>query len=79
MGTAKVFWNGNDQAVRLPEDVRFPPDTDEVEVHREGRRIVLEPVRVKEWPDSFWRAFEGMPEDFERPSQVRQKREGLDW
>ena len=28
-----------------------------------------------EWPDDFWRAFEGMPEGFERPVQVPQKRD----
>lgn len=78
MATAKVFWSGNCQAVSLPEDIHFPPETEEVEVHRSGKRIVLEPVPAEEWPGSFWRAFEGMPEDFERPSQVRQTREGLD-
>lgn len=24
-------------------------------------------VKVEKWPESFWRAFDGMPEDFERP------------
>jgi antitoxin VapB len=78
MATAKVFWSGNSQAIRLPRDFRFPPDIDEVEIHREGDRIILEPVQVEEWPESFWRAFEGMPEDFERPPQRRQTRESLD-
>jgi antitoxin VapB len=78
VATAKVFWSGNSQAIRLPKDFRFPPDTEEVEIRREGERIVLEPVQVEEWPESFWRAFEGMPEDFERPPQVRQTRESLD-
>jgi antitoxin VapB len=78
VATAKVFWSDNSQVVRLPKEFRFPADTEEVKIHREGDRIVLEPVQVEEWPASFWRAFEGMPEDFERPPQVRQKREGLD-
>jgi antitoxin VapB len=78
MATAKVFWSGKSQAVHLPKDFRFPPDTEEVEVYREGGRIVLEPVQAEEWPESFWRAFEGMPEDFERPPQVRQIRESFD-
>lgn len=75
MATAKVFWSGNSQAIRLPKDFRFPPNTEEVAIHREGDRIVLEAVKAKEWPASFWRAFEGMPEDFERPAQVPQKRD----
>lgn len=78
MATAKVFWSGNSQAIRLPEDFRFPPGTEAVEIRREGERIVLEPVQVEEWPESFWRAFEGMPEDFERAPHVWQTRESLD-
>ena len=43
--TAKVFWSGRSQAVRLPKAYRF--DTDEVTIRREGHRVVLEPVREK--------------------------------
>jgi antitoxin VapB len=78
MANAKVFWSGHSQAVRLPREFRFPADTEEVEIHREGDRIILEPVPPEKWPESFWRAFEGMPEDFERPPQVRQARESFD-
>jgi len=35
-------------------------------------------VRREEWPEDFWKAFEGMPADFERPAQVRQRRESLE-
>ena len=78
MAIAKVFQSGNSQAVRLPKGFRFPADVHEVEIHREGQRVVLEPVKVEEWPESFWRAFEGMPDDFERPPQQRQVRESFD-
>lgn len=78
MAIAKIFWSGNSQAIRLPKELRFPADVREVEIHREGKRIVVEPVPVEEWPESFWRAFDGMPEGFERPPQVRQKRESFD-
>ncbi len=78
MPVAKIFWSGNSQAVRLPKEFRFPENTAEVEVHREGERIVLEPVQREEWPEDFWKAFGGMSEDFERPAQVRQQREDLD-
>lgn len=76
--TAKIFWSGNSQAVRLPKEFRFEPGTEEVAIRREGEQIILEPVKAEEWPDDFWRAFEGMPEGFERPAQVSQKREDLD-
>lgn len=78
MVTAKIFWSGNSQAVRLPKEFRFPSDTEEVEIQSEGGRIVLAPIQREEWPESFWKAFEGMPADFERPRQVRQRREDLD-
>ena len=76
--TAKIFWSGNSQAVRLPKEFRFEPGTEEVAIRREGEQIILEPVKAEEWPDDFWRASEGMPEGFERPAQVPQKREDLD-
>jgi antitoxin VapB len=78
MSTAKIFWSGNSQAVRLPRDFRFPAGTDQVEIHRDGDRLVLKAVQREDWPEDFWRAFEGMSDDFERPPQVRQRREGLD-
>ncbi len=47
--TAKVFWSGRSQAVRLPKEYRF--DTDEVTIRREGGTVVLEPVKQEadEW------------------------------
>jgi antitoxin VapB len=78
MSLAKIFWSGNSQAVRLPKDFRFPANTDEVEIHREGDHLVLKPVQREDWPEDFWRAFEGMSDDFERPPQIRQRREDLD-
>jgi antitoxin VapB len=46
MATAKVFWSGRSQAVRLPKEFRV--DCDEVRIRREGKRIVLEPI-PKDW------------------------------
>jgi antitoxin VapB len=77
MVNAKVFWSGNSQAVRLPKGFRFPPGTEEVEIHRDGEALILKPPPRAEWPAGFWRAFEGMPEDFERPAQVTQRRDGF--
>jgi antitoxin VapB len=42
MSTARVFWSGRSQAVRLPKDFRF--DTDEVRIRRRGATVILEPV-----------------------------------
>lgn len=64
---AKLFRNGGSQAVRLPRDCRFPSDQAEVLVHREGRRIILEPV--DEWPDSVRSFLGSWDEPIERPKQ----------
>jgi antitoxin VapB len=64
---AKLFQNGGSQAVRLPKDCRFPEDQTEVVVHREGRRVILEPVDV--WPEDFVRSLGAWHEEIERPSQ----------
>lgn len=76
--TAKIFWSGNSQAVRLPKEFRFADDADEVSIRREGGKIILEPLGANEWPAEFWTAFEGMPEGFERPEQTHREREELD-
>ena len=46
MATAKVFWSGRSQAVRLPKEFRV--DGDEVRIRRDGKKIVLEPI-AKDW------------------------------
>lgn len=60
MRTAKLFQNGNSQAVRLPKEFQF--DEAEVEIFRRGEEIVL-----KKKPRDLSRVFElltGMSEDF---------------
>ena len=44
---AKIFWSGRSQAVRLPKAFRF--EGKEVRIHREGSKIVLEPVETDPW------------------------------
>ncbi len=72
--TAKLFANGRSQAVRLPKEFRMPGT--EVRIHRDGDRIILEPIPdvprdAKGWPIGFWedihrRAAE-LPDDFIPP------------
>ena len=38
----KVFWNGDTQVIRLPKELHL--DDKEVEVRKEGNRIIVEPV-----------------------------------
>ena len=46
METAKVFWSGRSQAVRLPKEFRF--DSAEVHIRRHGNAVILEPV-MHDW------------------------------
>lgn len=46
MDTAKIFWTGRSQAVRLPKAFRF--DTDHVRIRRQGQAVILEPV-AEDW------------------------------
>ena len=67
METAKVFWSGRSQAVRLPRAFRV--DASEVRIRRRGRTIVLEPVPESwEWLDAL---ASDVDEDFE--SAVREQ------
>ncbi|MBI4755772.1 MAG: AbrB/MazE/SpoVT family DNA-binding domain-containing protein [Betaproteobacteria bacterium] len=42
METAKVFWSGRSQAVRLPKEFRF--EGEEVRIRRHGAGVILEPI-----------------------------------
>ena len=42
MLTAKLFWSGRSQAVRLPKDFRFRGK--EVRIRRHGNAVILEPI-----------------------------------
>jgi antitoxin VapB len=47
MITAKLFKNGQNQAIRIPKDFEFK-GVHEVSIRKEGDRIIIEPVR-KSW------------------------------
>jgi antitoxin VapB len=61
---AKLFQNGGSQAVRLPKECRFVAER-EVLVHREGRRVILEPA--DEWSKEFRASLGSWPGDIPRP------------
>ncbi|MHA1402096.1 MAG: antitoxin, partial [Candidatus Heimdallarchaeaceae archaeon] len=44
MGKAKLFKNGNSQAVRLPKAFRIPGN--EVKIFKKGNQIVIEPIET---------------------------------
>jgi antitoxin VapB len=75
METAKLFWSGRSQAVRLPKDFRFRGK--EVRIRRHGAAVVLEPV-AEDWnwldalagrlDDDFVEAVNEQPQPQERPA-----------
>jgi antitoxin VapB len=65
---AKLFQNGGSQAVRLPKECRFSSQG-EVLVHREGRRVILEPA--DEWSEKFRACLGAWPSKIPRPTQTR--------
>ena len=69
MTTAKVFYSGRSQAVRIPRAFRF--NDSEVWIRREGESVVLDPVHGRTWPAGFWRKIRIADKDFGRPAQGR--------
>ncbi len=78
MHTAKIFWSGRSQAVRLPKAFRF--DTEEVRIRRHGSAVILEPVaRDWSWLDTL---IGPLDEDFETSAKEQppqQDRSELDY
>lgn len=64
--TAKIFTTGGSQAVRLPRRYRFEGQQ-EVEIWREGQRIVLQPKR-RQWSQAFL-SLAGSAADFPIPDE----------
>ncbi len=75
MDTAKIFWSGRSQAVRLPKEFRL--DVNEVRIRRYGNAIILEPI-AEDWSwldeiagpldEDFVKAAEEQPEPQTRPA-----------
>ncbi len=64
METAKIFWSGRSQAVRLPKSFRF--DVSEVSIKRRGESVILEPVADSwDWLDAVVGPVDA---DFEGPA-----------
>jgi antitoxin VapB len=60
METAKLFQNGNSQAVRLPKKFKMPGNM--VKISQQGTQIILEPLETT-W-DSLFESLADFPEDF---------------
>ncbi|HUI60992.1 MAG TPA: type II toxin-antitoxin system VapB family antitoxin [Steroidobacteraceae bacterium] len=72
---ASIFRNGANQAVRLPQGLRFPEDVKEVQIRRQGDSLLISPVRA-DWA-SFFSLKADVPDDFlvqrnDLPPQTRE-------
>ena len=76
MQTAKLFMNGNSQAVRLPKEYRFSGS--EVGIKKVGSTVMIYPENSV-W-ETFLEGLDGFTEDFMadgREPQTEQMRESL--
>ncbi|MBU1964875.1 MAG: antitoxin [Proteobacteria bacterium] len=76
MDTAKLFQNGNSQAVRLPKEFRIPGN--EVKIFKKGNHVILEPIEPT-W-DPLFESLSEFPEDFMKDGRNQpsmQKRESF--
>jgi antitoxin VapB len=77
METAKVFWSGRSQAVRLPKEFRF--ESDEVRIRRHGAAVILEPVASDwRWLDALAGAMDDDVVEGAREQPDAQERPQLD-
>jgi antitoxin VapB len=60
MATAKLFWSGRSQAVRLPREFRM--EGNEVRVRRFGFGVLLEPLQID--PKAWFEALDRFDEPF---------------
>jgi antitoxin VapB len=59
---ASIFRNGANQAVRLPQELRFPEDVKEVRIRKQGDGLLITPVKP-DW-SSFFALQVDVPNDF---------------
>jgi antitoxin VapB len=74
--TASIFRNGANQAVRLPQELRFPADVKEVQIRKQGNGLFISPLKP-DW-ESFFALQVDVPDDFlDRNDLPPQSREPL--
>lgn len=59
---ARLFRNGRNQAVRIPREFELPGD--EVILHKDGERLIVEPVKKKMGLLELLASWEPLDEEF---------------
>jgi len=77
METAKLFWAGRSQAVRLPKEFRFRGEA--VRIRRHGAAVILEPIPDDwSWLDAVVGQFDADAADAAAEDVPAQQRPDLD-
>ena len=77
METAKLFWTGRSQAVRLPKEFRFEGAV--VRIRRQGDAVILEPVPEDwRWLDAVAGQWDADAAEAAATPEPAQERPGLD-
>ncbi len=72
---ARLFRNGRNQVLRIPRD--FELDADEVAIHREARRLIIEPIDRKPSISEVLAGLKPIEEDFPKMDDPPTKPEDL--
>jgi antitoxin VapB len=59
---ASIFRNGANQAVRLPQELRFSDEVKEVRIRKQGDALLISPIKPN-WA-TFFSLTTDVPEDF---------------
>lgn len=70
MTRTSLFFSNRTQAVRLPKDVAFPPGVREVQILRDGPRVIIAPADAG-WDDFFAEPGADLAERVQPPHQQR--------
>jgi antitoxin VapB len=62
---ASIFRNGANQAVRLPQELRFSDEVKEVRIRKQGDALLISPIKPN-WA-TFFCLTTDVPEDFLAP------------
>ncbi len=60
MNRAKIFKNGDSQAIRLPKEFRFKGK--EVYIRKEGNNVIISPI--DDAVDRLWKTINSLSDDF---------------
>jgi len=60
MNRAKIFKNGDSQAIRLPKEFRFKGK--EVYIRKEGNSVIISPI--DDSVDRLWKTINSLSDDF---------------